>query len=190
MKMHLHLFLPLAFATALCCGAPPSDKRNRSLRSFGEGIATDDSQRAQPKLLRISGQFDGSGKFVFTRDAVRYVHKHWARPADVFFDGEVWAQLERTPAPWRDYGDRLDLTKAWVAKREGRDVIALEHTAEGFELYIADSPNGAAEYAVTVAIPRTGSKSQRRPIRGRERGGEPPRPVEPSSAGAPEGRTR
>jgi hypothetical protein len=110
--------------------------------------------RAQPKLLCISGRFDGSGKFVFSRKAARYAHKHWAQPRCVLFDGEPWTRLDRTPPAWRDVGHRLDLSRARVVKRQGRDVIALEHTPEGFDLYICDSPNGAADYAVTVAIPR------------------------------------
>jgi hypothetical protein len=31
----------------------------------------------------------------------------------------------------RDFGDRLDLSKARIVKRKGRDVIALEHTPDG-----------------------------------------------------------
>jgi hypothetical protein len=116
--------------------------------------AHDDLVSAQPKLLRISGRFDGSGRIIFTREAVRYVHKHWAPPSGVVFDGEPWTKLDRTPSPWGDFANRLDLTQARIVKREGRDVIALEHTPDGFDLYICDSPNGAADYTVTLAIPR------------------------------------
>ena len=48
----------------------------------------------------------------------------------------------------------LDLTRARIANRDGRDVIALEETAGGFDLYLCDSPNGSANYEVTIAIPR------------------------------------
>ena len=47
----------------------------------------------------------------------------------------------------------LSLTYAWIVQRHGRDVIALESTAKGFDLYLCDSPNGAADYSVTIAIP-------------------------------------
>ena len=97
---------------------------------------------------------DGSGRIVFTRAKVHYEHKHWRPPDHVLFDGESWTKLDKTPVPWRDYGDRLDLSKAWIVKRAGRDVIALEHTPDGFDLYLSDSPNGGADYAVTLAIPR------------------------------------
>ena len=108
----------------------------------------------QPKLLHISSRVDGSGRIVFTPESVRYEHKHWGRPNRVLFDGEPWTKLGRTPTPWDDFGRRLDLSKAWIVKRKGRDVIALEHTPDGFDIYLCDSPNGGADYAVTIAIPR------------------------------------
>ena len=114
----------------------------------------DDLVKAQPKLLRISARCDGSGRIIFTRGRVHYKHKHWARPTKVMFDGEPWRRLDRTPAPWRDFAARVDLTKAWIVSRKGRDVIALENTPDGFDLYLCDSPNGAADYTVTIAFPR------------------------------------
>ncbi len=109
---------------------------------------------AQPKLLRITALVDGSGRLIFTNHHVHYEHKHWAPPADVLFDGEPWTEHRETPAPWTDYRERLDLSRAWIVSRSGRDSIALEQTADGFDLYLSDSPNGAATYEVTIAIPR------------------------------------
>ena len=91
---------------------------------------------------------------IFTRGSVRYEHSSWSPPVDVTFDGEPWTNLDQTPSTWRDPGSRLDLARAWIASRKGRDVIALEPTAGGFDLYLCDSPNGAADYEVTIAIPR------------------------------------
>jgi hypothetical protein len=48
----------------------------------------------------------------------------------------------------------LDLHKATIVQRKGRDTIALERTTAGFDLYLNDSPNGAADYEVTISIPR------------------------------------
>jgi hypothetical protein len=110
--------------------------------------------RAQPKLLRIAGRIDGSGRIVFTNERVHYVHRHWGRPDRMVFDGEPWADHDTTPAAWTDVRDRLDLTRAWIVERSGRDVIALERTAVGFDLYLCDSPNGGDAYSVTIAIPR------------------------------------
>jgi len=138
----------------LTADATASDKRSTKSESRGVVAAFNDAIDAQPKLLRISCRMDGSGRFVFTRQNVHYEHRHWRRPNHILFDGEPWTNLAQTPAPWRDYGDRLDLTKARIVKRTGRDVIALEHTPDGFHLYLCDSPNGGGDYAVTLAIPR------------------------------------
>lgn len=109
---------------------------------------------AQPQVVQIAATVDGSGRIVFTRGKVCYEHKHWDLPTNVQFDGATWTNLEATPAPWTDYGTQLDLTKAWIVKRQGRDVVALEHTPDGFDLYLCDSPDGSANYEVTIAIPR------------------------------------
>jgi hypothetical protein len=114
----------------------------------------DDAVAAQPKILRISATVDGSGRMIFTRSGVKYEHKHWRRPTDVRFDGEPWTNLDLTPPPWADFGNRLDLTKATIVRRQGRDCISLENTPDGFDLYLCDSPNGASHYEITIAIPR------------------------------------
>ena len=107
-----------------------------------------------PKLLRITAYVDGSGRFIFTNQKVRYEHRNWEPPADVSFGGESWSNLAATPAVWRMIGSQLNLREAKIVSRKGRDIIALEHTAEGFDLYLSDSPNGGADYEVTISIPR------------------------------------
>lgn len=154
MKTTLNTRLCLMVAAVLAVGVPTSGQPSRPSDKDGARAAFDAAVDAQPKLLRISGRFDGSGRFIFRNKSVRYEHKHWQRPRAVLFDGEPWTKLQRTPAAWRDYGVDLDLSKARIVKREGRDMIALEQTADGFDLYIGDSPNGAADYTVTLAVPR------------------------------------
>lgn len=116
--------------------------------------APDESTEAQPKLIRITAMVDGTGKLVFTRQGVRYEHKTWAPPTNVTFGGEPWTNLAKTPPAWTEAAANLDLTKAWIVKRKGRDTIALEQTPDGFDLYLCDAPNGASQYEVTLAIPR------------------------------------
>ena len=144
----------LLASAALCLGAAPPAKRAVTSEPSDVTEAFDAAMAAQPKLLHISCRLDGSGRIIFTRERVRYEHRHWRRPNHVLFDGEPWTQLDRTPVPWRDYCDRLDLSKARIVTRKGRDVIALEHTPDGFDLFLCDSPNGGAEYAVTIAVAR------------------------------------
>jgi hypothetical protein len=140
--------------TVLSAKEAPSAKRSSRSNSRGAAAAFDEAAAAQPKLLRISTRCDGSGRIVFTRDSVHYEHRHWDPLKKVLFDGEPWTNLKQTPIAWTDYGVGLDLTRARIVNRSGRDVIALERTADGFDLYLSDSPNGGADYSVTIAIPR------------------------------------
>jgi len=111
------------------------------------------SDIADAKILKISAQVDGSGLIEFTPLSVRYHHLNWQPPVEVTFDGEPWQDLDQTPASWSDSGRQLDLARAQILERKGRDVIALERTEAGFDLYLDDSPNGADQYEVTIAIP-------------------------------------
>ncbi|MDA0281887.1 MAG: hypothetical protein O3B86_00915 [Planctomycetota bacterium] len=155
MKTALHVITLCAIVgTVLNAKEVPSDKRLSKSVSRGSAAAFDEAVAAQPKLLRISSWCDGSGKIVFASDSVRYEHRHWDVLRKVLFDGEPWTNLQQTPIAWTDLGPSLDLTRAWIVDRHGRDVIALERTADGFDLYLSDSPNGGADYSVTIAIPR------------------------------------
>jgi hypothetical protein len=145
MKIILHAFLLLLAAMAL--GAEEANSSNNN------AVTSETAAALQPKMLRITGNIDGSGRISFARYSVIYEHKHWSRPTEMTFDGQPW-DLRRTPECWGKLGAQLDLTKAWIVKRSGRDVIALEHTADGFDLYLCDSPNGSAFYEVIIAIPR------------------------------------
>jgi hypothetical protein len=80
-------------------------------------------------------------------------HGHWQEPKDVLFNGKPWEDLSRAPTGWLELAAKLDLSKARITTRNGRDIIALEPTAEGFDLYMADTFMGAAKYSVTISIP-------------------------------------
>jgi len=107
----------------------------------------------RPKLLRISAIVDGSGRIIFTRKAVHYVHKYWGIPKDVTFDGGAWDDTSETPASWHQIAAHYDLSKARIIERDGRDTIALELTEEGFDLYLCDTPSGRDHYEVIISIP-------------------------------------
>jgi len=111
------------------------------------------SEIADARILKISALVDGSGFIEFTPQSVRYHHLNWQPPVDVTFDGEQWQNLDQTPTSWSDNGRQLDLSRAQIVQRQGRDVIALERTEAGFDLYLDDSPNGSGQYEVTIAIP-------------------------------------
>jgi hypothetical protein len=105
-------------------------------------------------LITMSATIDGSERFVFTPDNVWNIHGQWSPPQKVYFNGEPWPDLTQPPPGWADFAKSLDLAGASIAVRKGRDVIALEPTADGFELIFADTQMGAASYEVTLSIPR------------------------------------
>ena len=109
------------------------------------------------EYLTISGEIDGSEKFIFTPEQVKWVHLHWSEPDDMTFKGKPWNNPRKTPAQWAEFAS-LDLPHATIVKRQGRDVVALEPTTRGFILYLSDSPNGAGPYSVTIAIPKQPKK--------------------------------
>jgi hypothetical protein len=108
---------------------------------------------AKLQMLTLTARMDGSGVFTFTDGGLAYEHKHWRRPTDVALNGRAWETLEETPEEWAGLRGKLDLSEAWIVKRSGRDIIGLEKTAKGFMIFIADSPNDADDYEVTIAIP-------------------------------------
>src|SRR5262249_41616342 len=75
--------------------------------------------------IRISANVDGSDRFIFTPQDVRYEHKFWDRATNVTFNGEPWSDLDNSPSGWREFARDLDLSRARIAERQGRDVIAL-----------------------------------------------------------------
>ncbi|MBC8112744.1 MAG: hypothetical protein H7062_00035 [Candidatus Saccharimonas sp.] len=154
MKTCLQAVLYLLVATALSADEISPNKKITKPDSRDSVATSDDSVEAQPKLLRIYATVDGTGRIIVTGRTVCYERKRGGQLTQVKFDGEPWSDLDKTPPAWRDIGERLDLTRAWIVKRKGRDVIALETTPDGFDVYFCDSPGGAGDYEVTIAIPR------------------------------------
>ncbi|MEY2411340.1 MAG: hypothetical protein QOF48_4010 [Verrucomicrobiota bacterium] len=104
-------------------------------------------------LISVSATIDGSERFIFTRENIWNDHGKWQPPRDVLFNGEPWTDLTAAPAAWANLGRELDLSRASLVVRKGRDIVALERTSDGFELYFADTPMGAARYEATISIP-------------------------------------
>ncbi len=105
-------------------------------------------------IVTFSATIDGSDHFIFTRDSVWNEHGQWQPPRNVLFNSEPWEDLTQPPPRWFELTKDLDLSGARIVTRKGRDLIALETTAEGFDLYVVDSPMGAAQYVVEISIPR------------------------------------
>ncbi|MCX6908394.1 MAG: hypothetical protein NTY01_10170 [Verrucomicrobia bacterium] len=139
------LFISIAACLACSsCATPPKGLPQVSMNQSVE----------KETIVRISAMVDGSGRFIFTSSNVRYIHKSWSPPTDVKFNGEPWTNFDETPWMWSRISEQFDLSRARLVERKGRDIIALEHTPEGFDLYFCDAPNGASAYSATIAIPR------------------------------------
>jgi len=148
-RMWERVALFVAIAACLACSSCATAPRMKDVSQAAAEPAT---------LVRISAMVDGSGRFIFTASDARYAHKSWGPPTDVKFNGEPWDNLDQTPKMWPHIAEMLDLSRARIVERKGRDTIALEHTPEGFDLYFCDAPNGASTYSVTIAIPRRTGK--------------------------------
>ncbi len=103
--------------------------------------------------VTLTAEVDGSGVFQFSDEALSYKHKHWGNPANVQINGHQWQDLCSSPEEWQTHRGHLDLTNAWVIRREGRDTIAFEKTKNGFSVFMNDSPNGTGSYSITIGIP-------------------------------------
>lgn len=123
------------------------------LQPVGSPMPTRESGTSPVWTVTLSAVVDGSGVFKFSEDSVTYTHKHWEPPKHVLFNGKPWDDLKITPKEWTLQRGKLDLSNAWVIKRQGRDLVALEKTAIGFNVFLADTPNDAAPYSLTIAIP-------------------------------------
>ncbi len=114
---------------------------------------TADHPAGPATLITISATIDGSDRFIFTPDNAWNSHGQWSPPQKVIFNGETWPDLSQPPPGWAEMAKSLDLPGASIVVRKGRDVIALERTADGFELLFADTQMGGATYEVTLSIP-------------------------------------
>jgi hypothetical protein len=118
----------------------------------GDSISVDEPRGAVE--ITISATIDGSERFIFTHNSAWDDHGRWQPPKDVMFNDTPWEDLSQAPPGWTELSPTLDLRKAAITVRNGRDTIALEPTAEGFDLYFADTHMGSAKYSVTISIPR------------------------------------
>lgn len=134
----------VGFEIAWVAGASKQDRRQSAHSAESHGSVE----------ITLSATIDGDDRFIFTRDNAWDAHGHWQPPKEVLFNGAPWEDLSQAPKEWPELAATLDLSKATVIDRKGRDIVAFETTREGFDLYFVDSQPGAAKYSVTISIPR------------------------------------
>ncbi len=138
------LIAGLLLAWLLVALRPHSSATTRQSTSNSHGAVT----------ITFSATIDGSDRFIFTTDNVWNDHGKWDPPSKVLFNGEPWEDLSQSPTGWGELAPTLDLRKATIVTRDGRDFVSLEPTAEGFDIYFADTLMGSGPYTITISVPR------------------------------------
>jgi hypothetical protein len=104
--------------------------------------------------IRVSAFIDGSDVIIFRPGEALWQHKHWGLPTDVSINGLKWDMKTDPRLPTKMASsvvpERLNMQSARIVDRRGRDTIALEIDENEVKLFLADSPNGADRYEVTV----------------------------------------
>ena len=107
-------------------------------------------------VLTLRGMIDGSEEVHIYQDRAEWIHKHWRGPADITVNGTAW-DIE---VPFVNQGTTayfkhpMDFSRTRVLMARGRDVAAMVATPDKLILYLSDSPNGAAEYEMRIAVGR------------------------------------
>jgi hypothetical protein len=107
--------------------------------------------------LVFDGPVDGSDRIVVTPGAARWENVHWGAPhGEVRLNGVPWTP--RANAVLRNAGATrflpagVDLSRARLVERSGRDHGSLEVEPGRLILRFVDSPNGPAPYRMVVAF--------------------------------------
>jgi hypothetical protein len=129
--------------------------RESSIKVLQDSSEVTASKR-KPVLLQISGKIDGSEEIHIDQQGASWVHKHWSQPTGVRINGVEWnpALSSRllNEGPFRFLPQPVDFLSAKVLLAKGRDVCAMVPTKDGVIVFLADSPNGASDYEMTIAF--------------------------------------
>jgi hypothetical protein len=112
------------------------------------------SQRA---TLTFEGPIDGSDRILITRAGARWENVHWGAPQGVVrLNGIAWEPRMRpvltNDGETRFLPDSVDLYRARLVSRSGRDFAGIEPGPDGLVLRFVDSPNGPAPYTLIIAF--------------------------------------
>jgi len=108
-------------------------------------------------MLVFEGPIDGSDLVRITPAGARWENLHWGAPRGVVrLNGVAWEPradpLLANDGPTRFLPPGVDLSRARLVSRSGRDFAGIETGPEGLVLRFVDSPNGAAPYRVVVGF--------------------------------------
>jgi hypothetical protein len=107
--------------------------------------------------LTFDGPIDGSDRVVISATEAKWENVHWGTwREDVTLNGVVW-NPRKNPVLKNDGAMRflppgVDLTKARVVERSGRDFAGIEIEGKKLVLRFVDSVNGIGHYRLVVAF--------------------------------------
>ncbi len=101
--------------------------------------------------LRIRADIDGSDRLVIDNAGIWWEHRHWQWPKKVILGEVSWDPRE---TPTIDYSTvfcgPVDFSSAQISISQARDMVVLQRSDDRVVIDFADSPNGRADYDVTI----------------------------------------
>lgn len=116
--------------------------------SDNQGASHDGKVSQKFSTMTLEATIDGSGKFIFSENQIRYQHSSWDYPSNVMINGRKWNNLQDPFMLEKKY----NYSSAEVIDRKGRDMISMEKNSTGLVVYVNDSPNGAGLYSISIKL--------------------------------------
>jgi hypothetical protein len=137
-NVKVSLIVAMSWMASACAAAPPAPSPS-------------------PVTLVFEGMIDGSDRIVITDAGARWENVHWGAPAGVVkMNGFSWEPRSQPFLPNEGQEPFLphdvDLSRARLVSRSGRDYCGIEPGVDGLVLRFVDSPNGAAPYRMVIAF--------------------------------------
>ncbi|MEZ0388912.1 MAG: hypothetical protein ACAI34_17695 [Verrucomicrobium sp.] len=113
-------------------------------------------RRSPRAALSIMARIDGSERIRITTAKAEWIHKYWEVPEKVSMNGVEWDP--RTALSLENQGvtrflpPDVDISTARLVQFAGRDTATLQQGDGYVEIVLADNPNGADDYNLTLAF--------------------------------------
>jgi hypothetical protein len=106
-----------------------------------------------PIVLDIKANIDGCDVLHLSQTGAKWEHRLFQWPSDVSVNGNAW-DITAQPTLSKTGLDDADFLSAKIVNRSGRDIIAMENSTRGLDIYFDDGPPGADAYEIQIAMNR------------------------------------
>jgi hypothetical protein len=119
-------------------------------------------------VFHFKGLVDGSDKIVITRDGALWNHINWDWPhGAVTINGTQWKPQQKnfvtTTGTSKFLPETFSLDSVTLETIQGRDIVALERSANALIVYLNDTPIGPSEYEFNIHFHPTSTAVGRAP---------------------------